>query len=177
MKFLDKKSTVRAEIFYCEEDTTIRSQTTFFNGTRRSLFQIFVGIATKLLVGLKHIPGTSSRLGILVNGIFLKMCDQMLFIRLLFVRKLEGQKRKDLNLPGNMEMERPEIVRFVKNLVTTDRIVRILNHVRLLNHVHLQHLQHRSDHIDRTGVGNVEKKTTIHINVHCHRKLVVRLRY
>ncbi|KAK3219246.1 hypothetical protein Dsin_013216 [Dipteronia sinensis] len=45
LKFLDKKSTVRAEIFCCEEeenrrekdnhreeDTTIRSQTTFSNG-------------------------------------------------------------------------------------------------------------------------------------------------
>ena len=59
------------------------------------------------------------------------------------------------------KIERQEIAQFVVNPVTTDKIVGMHNHVRFL-----YHLQHRSDHVDRTGAGNVEKKATIHKNVH-----------
>ncbi|KAK2654176.1 hypothetical protein Ddye_014032 [Dipteronia dyeriana] len=139
------------------------------DGMRRNLYQIIVGIATKPQVGLKHMQGKVSLLGILVIGILLAMCDQGLFFSLFFVRKLEDQERSDLNLSENMVMERPEIVRFVKNRVTTDRFAGMHSLVRLLHHAHphqMQHSQHRSDHIDLTDAGSVEMKVTIHKSVH-----------
>ncbi|KAK2642170.1 hypothetical protein Ddye_023933 [Dipteronia dyeriana] len=91
---------------------------------------------------VKAYAGSISRLGILVIGIFLKMCDQWLFFRLFFVRKLEDQERRYLNLPENMVKERPEIVRFIKNRIRTDIITRIHSLVRLCHHAHPHHLQH-----------------------------------
>ncbi|KAK2655056.1 hypothetical protein Ddye_008108 [Dipteronia dyeriana] len=123
------------------------------DGMRRNLYPIILGIAKKPQVGLKHMQGPFSLLGILVIGIFLKMCNQRLFFHLLFMRKLEDQERRDLCMLENMVMERPEIVLFVKNRVTTDKIAGMHSLVRLLHHAHpyhLQHPQHRSDHVDLT---------------------------
>ncbi|KAK0585066.1 hypothetical protein LWI29_022968 [Acer saccharum] len=49
-------------------------------------------------------------------------------------------KKKRFKSAGNIEMERQKIAQFVVNPVTTDKIVKMLNHVRFL--YHLQHLQH-----------------------------------
>ncbi|KAK0599876.1 hypothetical protein LWI29_009386 [Acer saccharum] len=51
-------------------------------------------------------------------------------------------KRRDTNLPGNIEMVTQDIARFVVNPVTTDKIVGMHSHVRFLYHQqHQQHLQ------------------------------------
>ncbi|KAK3212694.1 hypothetical protein Dsin_017400 [Dipteronia sinensis] len=89
-------------------------------------------------------------------------------------------KKKRFKSVGEHGNGRPEIARFVKNLVTTDRIVRILTMSRLLTMSICnicKHLQHRSDRVDRTGVGNVERRpqfTEMSIDIET---LVVRLRY